>query len=391
MNKNIIGYLNGLAPEGLALFPEDQYTVQAGIGGNPVALLLRSYELDMAEIPDSVEAIGRAGAGTNNIPVAECAKRGIPVYNAPGANANAVAELTLGLMKMAARNIGPAWDFTGEVLESGEHNRIESEKKQFVGTELRGKTVAVIGLGAIGILVADYCVGNKMKVIGYDAAPLTVARRALLSESVERVQYIRDAVSRADFVTLHIPSSKENVCIVNAELLNDFRHGTILINTARKCLVDERALIEALESGILRAYATDFPTFKHPRVVNMPHIGASTEEAELNCALMVCEQVREYLENGNIVNAVNMVDTVLERAGGTRFTFWHKNMPGMIANITTGFARQGLNIIDQLNRSKGEYAYTIVDVEPEFELDHASLILRDMQRDMDGIIKARAL
>ena len=358
--------LNSIAAVGLHRFPKEQYVVGADTA-NPDAILVRSQDMHKMDIPESVRAIGRAGAGTNNIPVDRMSQRGVPVFNAPGANANAVKELVIAAMLMAARNLLPAARFVDSL--SGDdhalHKLVEDGKKQFAGIELPGRTLGVIGLGKIGSLVADAAIKLGMNVLGYDPE-ITVDAAWSLPSQVRKAHSIEEVMKAADFVTLHVPLVNATRNLVNAQRLQLLHKGGVLLNFSREGIVDNDAVLEALAAKKLRAYVCDFPAQKlagHPQVVALPHLGASTREAEDNCAVMVADQVREYLEHGNVRNAVNFADTVMPRESSFRVAIANANVPNMVGQISTAMARAGLNIHNMLNKSRGDMAYTLVDVD----------------------------
>ena len=358
--------LNNIAVEGLRRFPRDHYEVASEIT-HPDAISLRSYDMHDMEIPDSVAAIGRAGAGVNNIPIDAMSKRGVPVFNAPGANANAVKELAVAGMLLAARNICNARDYVRGLDEEGEalSKAVEAGKKQFVGCELPGKTLGVIGLGAIGVEVANVALSLGMKVVGYDPA-ITVKRAWQLSSGVQQVDTLDRLFKESDFISVHVPLLDATRGIVNRDRIALMRDGGVVVNFARSGIVDDDAVMDALDAGKLHAFITDFPTpalIQHPKVVALPHLGASTSEAEENCAIMVAENVRDYLENGNVRFAVNFPETIIPRLGAYRITVANANVPNMVGQISTCLARANLNIEDLLNKSYGELAYTIVDLD----------------------------
>ncbi len=365
--------LNNIAVEGLRRLPRERYEVASEIA-HPDAILLRSQNMHDMEIPDTVAAIGRAGAGTNNIPIDAMSKRGIPVFNAPGANANAVKELAIAGMLIGARNLCSASEYVSALTETGDalNNAVEAGKKKFVGFELPGKTLGVIGLGAIGVEVANAALALSMKVVGFDSA-ITVRNAWQLSSGVEMEETLDQLFQHADFVTMHVPLIDATRDIVNADRLSLMNDGGVLINFARGGVVDNTAVLAALDSGKLHVLVTDFPTpelIAHPKVVALPHLGASTSEAEQNCAVMVAENVKDYLENGNIRFAVNFPEARLPRLDAWRITIANANVPNMVGQISTDLAYAGLNIEDLLNKSVGDLAYTIVDVnkEPTAEL-----------------------
>jgi D-3-phosphoglycerate dehydrogenase len=359
--------LNNIAVAGLDRLPRDRYEIASEIN-NPDAILLRSAKMHDMVIPASVKAIGRAGAGVNNIPVERMTAAGIPVFNTPGANANAVKELVLAGMLMAARNIGQAWHFaTGLSGDDAEINRlVEAGKKQFVGFELPGRTLGVIGLGAIGVRVANAARALGMKVIGYDPK-ITVHAAWALDANVEQALSVDDVVARSDFVTCHVPLLDSTRHMINAERLRLMKRQAVLLNFSRDGIIDDTAAVAALDEGRLYAYVCDFPGNRlkdHARVITLPHLGASTAEAEQNCAVMVADQVRDWLENGNVSNSVNFPAISLPRAdGGYRMAVVNSNVPNMLGQISTDLAAAGLNIIDMLNKSRGELAVTLIDVD----------------------------
>ena len=360
--------LDNIAVEGLRRLPRERYEVATEIS-NPDVVLLRGYDMHEMEIPQSVAAIGRAGAGTNNIPVAAMSVRGIPVFNAPGANANAVKELAIAGMLIGARNLCRASAYVAELTETGEalERVVEAGKKQFVGFELPGKTLAVVGLGAIGVEISNTALSLGMKVVGFDAA-ITVRNAWQLSAGVNHAESMEQLFQHADFVTLHVPLVDATRHLVNAERLALLNDGAVLVNFARGGVVDNDAVISALDSGQLHAFVTDFPTpelIAHPKAVTLPHLGACTAEAEENCAIMVTENVKEYLENGNIRFSVNFPESRLPRLDAWRITLANANVPNMVGQISTCIANAGVNIEDLLNKSIGELAYTIVDVNSE--------------------------
>ncbi|MCH8099925.1 MAG: phosphoglycerate dehydrogenase [Proteobacteria bacterium] len=360
--------LDNIAVEGLRRLPRERYEVATEIS-NPDVILLRGHDMHEMDIPQSVAAIGRAGAGTNNIPVAAMSVRGIPVFNAPGANANAVKELAIAGMLVGARNLCRASAYVAELTETGEalERAVEAGKKQFVGFELPGKTLAVVGLGAIGVEIANTALSLGMKVVGFDAA-ITVRNAWQLSAGVNHAETMEQLFQHADFVTLHIPLVDATRHLVNAERLALLNDGAVLVNFARGGVVDNDAVINALDSGKLHAFVTDFPTpelIAHPKAVTLPHLGACTAEAEENCAIMVTENVKEYLENGNIRFSVNFPESRLPRLDAWRITLANANVPNMVGQISTCIAKAGVNIEDLLNKSIGELAYTIVDINSE--------------------------
>jgi len=360
--------LNNIAVEGLRHLPRERYETASEIA-HPDAILLRSHNMHDMEIPSTVAAIGRAGAGTNNIPCDAMAARGVPVFNAPGANANAVKELVIAGMLMGARNLGRAAEYAKALTETGDalKKSVEAGKKQFVGFELPGKTLGVIGLGAIGVEVANAGLDLGMKVVGFDPS-ITVRNAWQLSSGVEQEETLDQLFQHADFVTCHVPLIDATRGMVNADRIALMNDGAVLINFARGGVVNDTAAIAALDSGKLHAFVTDFPTpelIAHPKVTALPHLGASTGEAESNCAVMVAENVKDYLENGNIRHSVNFPEARLPRLDAWRITVANANVPNMVGQISTCLADAGLNIEDLLNKSVGDFAYTIVDVNGE--------------------------
>ncbi len=358
--------LNNISPIGLARLPAERYQVGSDIA-DPDAILLRSHDMHSMEIPRSLKAVGRAGAGVNNIPVAKLSKLGIPVFNAPGANANAVKELVIAGLIIACRHICQAWDFARRLEGSDEeiHKAVEAGKKRFAGFELPGRTLGVVGLGAIGRSVANAAVALGMRVIGFDPG-LTVEGAWQLSSQVQKARTVEELLRVADFVTFHVPLTDKTRHLLNAERLAGMRNGVVILNFAREGIVDDAAVVDALDRGKVYAYVCDFPNNtirNHPRVVALPHLGASTEEAEVNCAVMVAEQVKDFLENGNIRNAVNFPEVVVPRESPHRLIVANANVPNMLGQISEALGQAGINIHDMVNMSRGELAYTVVDTD----------------------------
>jgi D-3-phosphoglycerate dehydrogenase / 2-oxoglutarate reductase len=358
--------LNQISPAGLKRLPGDKYKCGKDLAG-PDAILVRSADMHAMEIPETVRAIGRAGAGTNNIPVKAMSGRGVPVFNAPGANANAVKELVLAGMLMAARNLVPAVQFVSALDCDDETlaKRVEAEKKQFAGMELPQQTLGVIGLGKIGSLVADAAIKLGMNVLGYDPQ-ITVEAAWSLPSQVKKAHSIEEILKTSQFVTVHVPLAPATKHLVNAKNLELMHSGSILLNFSREEIVDAKAVAKALESKKLKCYVTDFPAEAlcgNPAVIALPHLGASTREAEDNSAVMVVDQVRDYLEDGNVQNAVNFPDVVMGRESPFRVGIANANVPNMVGQISGAMAKEQLNIHNMLNRSKGEMAYTLVDVD----------------------------
>jgi D-3-phosphoglycerate dehydrogenase / 2-oxoglutarate reductase len=358
--------LNNISVAGLERFPRADYEVASEIA-HPHAIMVRSADMHTLELPDSLLAIGRAGAGVNNIPVDLCNERGVAVFNAPGANANAVKELVLGSMFAASRNLFDAWSYVRSLTGDGEAlaQAVEAGKKQYVGTELPGRTLGVLGLGAIGVKVANAAHVLGMDVMGFDPA-MTVDRAWQLESAVQAARNVDEVLCNSDFITLHVPLVDATRELINARRIAGMRKGAILMNFSRAGIVRNDDVIAALNSGQLRAYVSDFPSpelIAHPRAVTLPHLGASTHEAQDNCASMVADQLKDYLQHGNVVNAVNLPDATMPRVGGTRIAAVHSNVPNMLGQISTTLAGARLNIIDMLNRSRGALAYTLLDVE----------------------------
>lgn len=381
--------LNNISVTGLERMGRDKYEIASELT-HPDAILVRSASMHDMEIPASVKAVGRAGAGVNNIPVPRLTARGVPVFNAPGANANAVKELVVAGMLMAARNIAQGWAFArglqGDDASIGK--AVEAGKKQFVGFELPGRTMGVIGLGAIGVQVANVSRALGMKAVGYDPT-ITVQRAWQLESNVRQALSVDDLLARSDFVSLHVPLTDETRHMIDAKRLRVMRKRAVLLNFSREGIVDDAAVCAALDEGHLYAYVCDFPSNRlkdHPRVVTLPHLGASTAEAEDNCAVMVVDQVKEYLEHGNVTNAVNFPDIQLPRGEGYRIAVINSNVPNMVAQISTDLGKENLNIQDLLNKSRKDVAVTLIDVDrppPRETLDKIAAI--------EGVMSVRCL
>jgi D-3-phosphoglycerate dehydrogenase / 2-oxoglutarate reductase len=382
--------LNNISARGLKRFDGERYRI-AGEVAQPDAILVRSADMHGMTLPASLLAVARAGAGTNNIPVAELTKRGVPVFNAPGANANAVKELVFAGLLLGARNICQAWAFTQNL--SGDdaqlEHAVEQGKKKFVGFELPGRTLGVIGLGAIGVEVANTALALGMRVLGYDPL-ITVQRAWQLSANVEQARSLDDLFSRADAISLHVPSTPQTRDLVNAARLKLMPKGAIVLNFARANIVDTAAILDALATQHLHAYVCDFPSNalkNQPRVIALPHLGASTAEAEENCAVMVVDTLRDFLENGNIRHSVNFPEANLPRIpGSARLAIANLNVPNMVGQISTCLATEKLNIADLLNKSRGEYAYTLIDIDSAIP---TSLLARI--KAIEGVLSARIL
>jgi D-3-phosphoglycerate dehydrogenase len=381
--------LNNISAKGIERFPLDRYTVAKELD-RPDAILVRSHDMHAMQIAASVKAIARAGTGTNNIPVAEMSRRGLPVFNAPGANANAVKELVLAALLISARNLVPALQFVSELPPGAQdfEARVEEGKKQFAGIELPYRLLGIVGLGAIGALVADTAFKLGMKVIGYDPE-ITVDAAWRLHSGVRKANSIEELLKQSDFVSLHVPLVPATRGLIDARRLAAMRPGSVLLNFARDAIVDEAAVVEALRSGRLKAYLSDFPSPTLAGVagaIALPHLGASTAEAEENCAVMVVEQLREFLENGGISNAVNFPNVEMARESDHRIGIANANVPNMLGQISTAMANAGLNIHNMVNKSRGEMAYTLVDVDspvPQAAIDAIAAI--------NGVLSVRSV
>lgn len=381
--------LNTIAQKGLSTFDFSKYTISAH-ERNPHAILMRSADLHQTELPASLEIIARAGVGINNIPVALCTQRGIPVLNTPGANANAVKELVITGMLLASRHICRAWDFTRHLQGDDEtlNEEVESGKKLFSGIELPNKTLGVIGLGNIGVKVANAALHLGMKVVGFDNS-ITVQNAWNLSSNVQQAHSLAEVCAQSDFITLHVPLLESTKHLINAKCLHLMKPGVVLLNFAREGIVDPIALIEALSERKVRTYVCDFPCAAYqnnPNVIALPHLGASTAEAEENCAVMAAEQIQKYLEHGAIKNSVNFPNVFLPRHEGHRLTLINRNVPNIIAQITSTLSRQNINILDMINKSRDDIAYNILDVDTEI----TETLLSNL-RGINGIIHARKI
>jgi D-3-phosphoglycerate dehydrogenase len=379
---------NAISARGLERFPHDRFEVGRGLP-EPDAILLRSHVLAEADIPASVKAIARAGAGVNNIPVEAMTRRGVPVFNAPGANANAVKELVLAAMLASARNLVPAAAYVQSLCgEEDFERRLEEGKKQFAGTELPGRTLGVIGLGAIGGLVADTAIRLGMKVLGFDPH-ITVDNAWRLPGSVKRAHSVEEVLKHSEFVSLHVPLVEATRGLIDAPRLAAARRGLVLLNFSREGIVDAEAVLAAIADKRLRLYVTDFPTLRlcgQAGVLALPHLGASTEEAEENCAVMVSEQLRDFLEDGTIRNAVNFPTVEMSRGSPHRISIANANVPNMLGQISTTMAQAGLNIHNMVNKSRGEAAYTLVDLDSAAAPEVIERIAR-----IPGVLSIRAL
>lgn len=388
MIKYRVAVYNAIAARGLERFAHAHYIVGKALS-NPDAILLRSHVLEPSEIPASVKAIGRAGAGVNNIPVELMSRRGVPVFNAPGANANAVKELVLAAMLAIARNVVPAVAYVEKLEPGGDfEKRIEEGKKQFAGFELPGRSLGVIGLGAVGGLVADTAIKLGMHVLGYDPE-ITVDSAWRLPSAVKKAHSVEEVIKGADFVTLHVPLTERTRDLVNAKRLSGARRGMVLLNFSREGIVEEAAVVAALAEKRLRAYVTDFPSEGlrgRPGVLALPHLGASTAEAEENSASMVVDELRGFLEQGTIRNSVNFPAVDMARESPHRIAIANANVPNMVGQISTTMAQAGLNIHNMVNKSRGEMAYTLVDLDSAAAPEVISRIAR-----IPGVLSIRSV
>jgi D-3-phosphoglycerate dehydrogenase len=383
--------LNKIDEEGLNLFPVDMYNIDSEATA-PDGIILRSFNMHDMDIPSSVKAIARAGAGVNNIPVEKCTEKGIVVFNTPGANANGVKELVIAGLMLSSRDIAGGIEWCKTLKDKGSEisSLVESGKKNFAGQEIKGKTLAVIGLGAIGVLVANAAQSIGMKVIGYD--PYMSVRSALkLSRNVQVVSSADAALGEADYVTINIPQTPDTKGFINKECIDLMKDGVRVLNFARGGLVNNTDMKGALEAGKVACYVTDFPdedTLNMPNTISVPHLGASTAESETNCAVMAVEQTRDFLENGNIINSVNFPNAEMERHnGGARILIANKNVPNMVGQITSALAAADVNIANMLNRNRNEIAYNIIDV-------NRSEVAQDIIQklvEIDGVIMVRVL
>ena len=379
--------LNNISPLGLVKFPKETYEVSTN-EENPDAILVRSAKMHEMEIGDKLKAIGRAGAGVNNIPLDKMSDKGVVVFNTPGANANAVKELVISSMLLASRNICQAWDYVNKLPLENLKTTVEDGKKQYSGSELPGKTLGIVGLGAIGVEIANAASMLGMDVIGYDPS-ISKKNAWKISSEVEEALSLEELFSKSDFVSIHVPLVEATKNLLNAKRIALLPEGCVVINMSRDGIVDEDQLIKSLDSGRVKYYVTDFPIDdkkNHDRVIALPHLGASTSEAEDNCAIMIAKQIKDYLEHGNIVNSVNFPDSKMPRAGEKRLAITHRNIPNMVRQITKEIAEEGANIVDMLNKSRGDYAYTLIDIEKEI----SKTVIENIKQ-VEGILKVRAL
>ncbi len=380
--------LNAISPKGLAKLPGENFAVSGDIA-NPDGIIVRSADMHEYNFPDSLLCVARAGAGTNNIPLDKCAEKGIVVFNTPGANANAVKELVIAALLLASRKIVEASEWTKTLKGQPDMDKlVESGKKKFAGPEITGKKLGVLGLGAIGVLVANAALALGMEVIGYDPY-LSVQSAWHISGQVELAKSIEEVVSQSDYVTIHTPLNDSTKGMINAELLKKFKKGARLINIARGGLVDPVAVAEALDNGTLTKYVADFAAEEllgKENVITLPHLGASTPESEENCAVMAAQELKEYIEYGNIKNSVNFPNCEAPYTGKARVTIAHQNIPNMVGSITAIFAKENLNIDNMINKSRGDWAYTIIDFDSLGD-KHDSLL--NELKGLKGVVKPR--
>ncbi len=379
--------LNNISANGLQRLPADRYQIVDALS-DADAVLLRSADMHALALPASVKAVARAGAGTNNVPVAALSQRGIPVFNAPGANANAVKELVIAGMLLAARNLDAALGFVRDLPAAGMDEAIESGKKQFVGTELAGRTLGVVGLGAIGVRLANAARSLGMRVVGFDPH-MTVEGAWALSSDVQKAASLNELYAMADFLSFHVPLNDATRGAFNLESLAVVKEGVVLLNFSRDGIVAHDALAAGLGDGRIGRYVSDFPKPQYhgnPRVISLPHLGASTAEAEENCALMVVDQLREFLENGNVINSVNFPNTRMARAGAARIAIANRNQPDMIGQLSHALGLAGINIAQMHNASRGELAYSLVDADQDVGGDVVDNLLA-----IDGVLSVRVI
>ena len=379
--------LNNISSLGLDKFSSDIYDVSVK-DNNPDAILVRSAKMHELEFGKNLKAVGRAGAGVNNIPLDKMSDKGVVVFNTPGANANAVKELVISSMLLASRNICQAWNYVNNLPLEDLKATVEDGKKQYSGSELPGKTLGIVGLGAIGVEIANAASMLGMDVIGFDPS-ITKKNAWKISSEVEDAATLEELFSKSDFVSFHVPLIDETKNLLNEKRIALLPEGSVIINMSRDGIVDEDALVKALDSGKVKYYVTDFPINdkkNHERVIALPHLGASTSEAEDNCAVMIAKQIKDYLENGNIVNSVNFPDARMPRAGEERLAITHRNIPNMVRQITKAIAEEEANILDMINKSRGDFAYTLIDLENEI----SNTAIENIQR-VEGVLTVRAL
>ncbi|MDD5456201.1 MAG: phosphoglycerate dehydrogenase [Candidatus Margulisbacteria bacterium] len=381
--------LNKIEKEGLNLLSLDDYEIGTEIA-NPDAILLRSFDMHEMKLPETLLAVGRAGAGVNNIPVEKCTNQGIVVFNSPGANANAVKELVLAGLFLSSRDIFPGMTYVQTIKGKGNEvpGLVEKNKGQFAGSEIMGKTLGVVGLGKIGVLVANAAQALGMKVIGLDPF-ISIENAWGLSKDVIRARGIEELLAQSDYITLHTPLNDGTKGLLNESRFKAMKKGVRILNFSRGGIVNNEALLKAIEEGIVARYVTDFPDDELlgvEKVIAIPHLGASTKEAEVNCAFIVINQLKDFLEKGNITNSVNYPDATLPSSSNYRLLIMNKNVPNMVGQISSILAKAGVNILEMLNKSKGDYAYNIIDVANEL----SKKTLKEIS-DVDGVIKVRFL
>lgn len=382
--------LNKIDPDGLTLFPIGNYEIASELL-NPDGIVLRSFKMHDMELPKSLKAVARAGAGVNNIPIEKCTESGIVVFNTPGANANGVKELVVAGLLLSSRDIVGAINWAKSLIGEGDAvpGLVEKGKKNFAGQEIKGKTLAVVGLGAIGVLVSNAASALGMKVVGFD--PYMSVKHALkLSRNVDVVEGIQVLLSQADYITMNIPLTPETKGYINKEKFAMMKDGVNILNFARGGLIDNTALKESIDNGKVSCYITDFPDeecLKMDKVISIPHLGASTKESETNCAIMAVEQLKDYLENGNIKNSVNFPTAEMERNGGCRIIIANRNVPNMVSQISAVLAGEGLNIDHMLNRKRDNIAYNIIDVDSE----DVNETVKEKLLAIDGIFMVRII
>jgi len=379
--------INNISLVGLEKFPKNTYKVSSELK-DPDVILVRSATMHEMEIDENLKAVGRAGVGVNNIPLQKMNDHGVVVFNTPGANANAVKELVISSMLLASRNICQAWNYVNNLPLDNLKSTVEDGKKNYSGSELPGKTLGIVGLGAIGVEIANAAHALGMNVIGFDPS-ITKKNAWKISSGVQEALNIEELFSKSDFVSFHVPLVESTKNLLNAKRIALLPKGAVVINLSRDGIVDEDALIEALDFGKVKYYVTDFPVNdkkNNDRVIALPHLGASTAEAEVNCVIMVANQVKDYLENGNIVNSVNFPEAKMPRAGEKRLAITHRNIPNMVGQITNAIAEVGINIVDMLKKSRDEVSYTLIDLESEI----SEMAIETIKK-IDGILTLRVL
>ena len=380
--------LNSISEEGVKAFSTDKYHIGTSVD-NPDAIILRSYDMHEMSISKSLKCIGRAGSGVNNIPIQEMANHAIPVFNAPGANANAVKELVIASILIAARNINEAINYVDDIQNSKSLKLdIEKGKKQYVGYELPNKTIGIIGLGAIGVKVANTCLDLGMNVIGFDPM-MTVDNAWELKPGIEKAETLKDLLKTVDIITLHIPMTKSTENFIDIEEISNLDNQCVIINLSREEIVNTEAVLKALDNNKLKNYVTDFPSkdlINNPKVINMPHLGASTNEAEIKCSIMVAESIKAFLEDGNTINSVNFPDVYLPNNGENRLCITNKNVPNIVGQFTTCLGKSGININDLSHKSLNQIGYTILEVDKPPE-QH---IIDEISK-VEGVIKINSI